>query len=290
MDAIRTDLNDKGYCIIPNVLSENEIDICKQSFHKWLYSIPQYDIISKNVIHNGIYKYYHAGHTWHAWYIRTHPYIQRIFKYLFDCDELIVSFDGCCYISKQDDTKDSCWTHTDQAPSTKGFQCYQGLVSLTNNKERTLVVYEKTHLLHETYFKERGICHTNNWHVIDKSDVEKMEYKKKILHVPAGSLVLWDSRLFHQNQFGKQCSEERMVQYICYLPKSHPNNTSSTKIERLNCFENRLTTTHWPAPLFINRLIPCPNKYPFLEQNDISSCTLQDLSNIDKKSIMKLIL
>ena len=39
-----------------------------------------------------------------------------------------------------------------------------------------MVVYEKTHLLHETYFKERGICHTNNWHVIDKSDVENMEY------------------------------------------------------------------------------------------------------------------
>ena len=32
------------------------------------------------------------------------------------------------------------------------------------------------------------------------------------------------------------------------------------------------------------------NKYPFLEQNDISNCTLQDLSNIDKNSIMKLIL
>ena len=57
--------------------------------------------------------------------------------------------------------------------------------------------------------------------------------------------------------------------------------THLLKIERLNCFEKRLTTTHWPAPLFINRLIPCPNKYPFLEQNDISNYTLQDLSNIE---------
>ena len=68
--------------------------------------------------------------------------------------------------------KDTFWTHTDQAPSSKGVQCYQSFISLTDNEERTLVVYEGSHKHHETYFKDRKIESNKNWHKIDKSFID----------------------------------------------------------------------------------------------------------------------
>ena len=84
------------------------------------------------------------------------PEVQAIYKKMWNCEKLITSFDGCCYIPKDLTKKDNCWTHTDQAPATKGANCYQGFLALTSNKERTLVVYEGSHKLHERYFADCG--------------------------------------------------------------------------------------------------------------------------------------
>ena len=51
------------------------------------------------------------------------------------------------------------------------------------------------------------------------------QIKKVVLNIPAGSLVLWDSRTFHQNQYGKPNSEERIVH-------------DPTKMFFLFCFED----------------------------------------------------
>ena len=59
---------------------------------------------------------------------------------------------------------------------------------------------------------------------IDLEYLYGIKNTRKALKVKAGSLVLWDSRCFHQNQYGNFKSfkpEERIVQYICYLPKNH---------------------------------------------------------------------
>ena len=59
---------------------------------------------------------------------------QDVFKKLWETDELIVSFDGSCYIPKALQKADNIWTHTDQAPAYKGLKCYQGLVTLLIQK------------------------------------------------------------------------------------------------------------------------------------------------------------
>ena len=61
---------------------------------------------------------------------------------------------------------------------------------------------------------------------------------------------------FHQNQFGKPNSEERIVQYLCYLPKNHKKNTGSMIAKRFRYFETRRTTSHWPTPINVNGLQP----------------------------------
>ena len=274
---ISKELNEKGYCIIPNVLSENEINYAKDLFYKWQKTIPNHDKIHNQIDPHGIYKFHNAGHQEHAWYIRTNPKVVEIFKKIWKTDELVVSFDGSCYISKECNKLDNIWTHTDQAPNVKQLQCYQGFVALTSNKERTLVVYEGSHLIHEKYFSERGIVSSKNWQLIEHDYLDSISDKKKELEVPAGALVLWDSRTFHQNRYGMPKSEERIVQYVCYLPKVNKKNSKSQQTKRLKYFEELRTTSHWPYPIKVNSLQP--QTYGNKEREiDYTKLTKPDLS------------
>ena len=245
------DLTEKGYCIIKDVLTPAQIDYAKEMFYDWQKTIPNHDKMHSKIDPHGIYKHHQVGHQRHAWYIRTRPKVQAMYKYLWDTNSLISSFDGCCYIDKGCKKKDNCWTHTDQSSQYEGI-CYQGLVSLTDNKERTLVVYEGSHLYHKTYFKEKNINTNKNWNLIDKDTLKKIEPLKRVLEVPAGSLVIWDSRCFHQNQYGKGGSEERIVQYVCYFPSIHKNNTENMIRKRVKYLKELRTTSHWPCPIKVN--------------------------------------
>lgn len=281
-ESIKTDLQQNGYAIVQNVLSPEEVETAKSMFHSWRQkTVPNF-----NPPH-GIYKYHEVGHQQHAWYIRTNPKVQSVFKSIWDTDELITSFDGSCYIAPECSRKDKHWIHTDQAPDSIGLKCIQGFVSLTDNKERTFVVYEKSHLYHHSYFIEKGIQSKTNWHVIDSQTIENMKDQKRVLHVPAGSLVLWDSRSFHANQYGSSDSkEERIVQYICFLPRNHPHNTNNIKNKRLRYFIEKRTTSHWPAPIYVNskqpQLFGDTSKridYSLLPQPDLSDM-LTSIQNI----------
>ena len=255
---IKDKLKNYGYIVIPDVLNKKEILEVKTEHEKWRKTIPEHNKIHNSIDPHGIYKFHEVGHQRHAWLVRINPKVQEIFAKLWNTttDNLNVSFDGSCYIDKEVKKKDNIWTHTDQAPSKKGLQCYQGFISLTSNKERTLVVYHKSHMIHEKYFKEKGNKSNKNWCKIDLETLQKLDNLKRILQVPAGALVIWDSRTFHQNQYGEPCSEERLVQYVCYLPKTHPKNTKSIQKKRLKYFEERRTTSHWPSPIYVNSKQP----------------------------------
>ena len=253
---IKASLETNGYVIIPNILTPTEIDEYKKLHEQWRTTIPYHDKLHNSIDPHGIYKFHEAGHQRHSWLIRTNTKVQDVFKYLWNCEKLISSFDGSCYISKDTSKVDKLWTHTDQAPNREGLACYQGLVALTSNKERTLVVYENSHLMHHLHFKSKGINNSKNWQLIDKETLGSMSSLKRVLEVPAGALVLWDSRTFHQNQYGAPNSEERVVQYVCYLPDTHKQNTPSMKTKRLKYFYDRRTTSHWPTPISVNGLQP----------------------------------
>ena len=249
-------LKQNGYVVIPNVLNNYEINKATELFKKWKNSINNIDNIHNSIDPHGIFKFHEIGHQEFAWYLRTRPNIINIFKKIWKTDELVVSFDGSCYIPETCKKKDKTWTHTDQAPNSIGLKCYQSFVSLTNNEERTLIVYEKSHLLHEQYFKDRNISHSKNWNLIDIDYLNFIKSTKKTLKVNAGDLVIWDSRTFHQNQYGKINSEERLVQYLCYLPKNVKENNKTQSQKRLKYFNEKRTTSHWPYPLNVNSLQP----------------------------------
>lgn len=326
---ITKQLKDNGYCVIPDILSQDEIEYAKSEFRKWQLTIPDHDRLHIKINPHGIYKYHRVGHTRHAWFIRTRPKVQSVFKDIWKTDELVVSFDGSCYISKDSVFKDKIWTHTDQSCKSSELKCYQAYVSLTDNKERTFRVYEGSHNIHEEYFKERvtplnlKMTEINkslkaendkeerdeelistleeekkviekqikkfhgNWQLIDHDVLKSLEDKKRVLDVKAGSLVLWDSRAFHQNQYGEPNSEERMVQYVCYLPKKHPLNTKNMEKKRLKYFKEQRTTSHWPYPIKVNGL----QTRTYGDDSlliDYDALPLNDLSEFEE-DIMKII-
>lgn len=250
------ELNSKGFVVIENILTDDEVIEAKRLFFEWFDQIVDFYALHKKINPHYIFKFHEVGHQLFAWYIRCNHNIQNIFKQIWKTDDLIVSFDGACYFKQDTKTtsksKSSIWTHTDQAPKQHGRVCVQGFVSLTDNTNNTLVVYEGSHNLFENYFKTRDMENiSSRWNKIDPSYLDEIQDRKRVLRVPKGSLVLWDSRVFHQNQITDE-SEERLVQYVCYLPRNSTENTKANQNKRLLYFNDRRTTSHWPCPVKVN--------------------------------------
>jgi hypothetical protein len=281
-------MESKGYVVIENALTHEEVSIAKDSYMKWLKSDPQ--ILGKHraIDPHGIFKFMEVGHQWHAWYIRTRPGVQKAFQDIWKTKDLVVGFDGSCYIPSDLKARDTLWTHTDQCPNTSDFKCVQGMVALTDNEERSLVVYEKSHLMHKIYMDEYKLKGTKNWIKIEADFLKLIESQKRILKVKAGSLILWDSRTFHQNCVGPPgCREERIVQYVCFLPKNNPGNSKKIQEKRLEYFKERRTTSHWPYPIHVNGKQPQTygDDSRLIEYSTLAKIDLTDLDDEIKKII-----
>ena len=250
MNYHKKHLQENGYTIINNVYNEKEIEEYKYEFFNWYNNTENLKYLH-NVIHvNGIFKHFEVGHQRFAWLARSNPKITNIFKELWNTNELVTSFDGACYYASEYIGEPYYWTHIDQSSRKKGLHCYQSFLSLTNNCQRTLVLYKGSHLLHEEYFERMKIDEPGDWHILDKKYVDELADDKIYLDVSAGDLVIWDSRTFHQNTCGTlNCEEERLIQYLCYLPKNKKENNEKQQNQRHKFFEKRRTTSHWPYPM-----------------------------------------
>lgn len=287
LDCINEELEENGYIIIPNVYSEHEINDYKKLFFDWYTNTLYLEEFHNELSFGGIFKYHNVGHQRFAWLARTNEKIQHIFKTIWNTDELIVSFDGCCYYPNNYEKEETYWTHSDQSSMKKGRHCIQSFLSLTENKERTLVVYEKSHKLHESYFEKYNISNDKDWNIIEEDFIDSIKETKKILHVGAGDLVLWDSRLFHQNTSGSiDCLEERLIQYLCYLPKNHVKNDYENKEKRLICYKDKYSTSHWPCP--IN---PIPKQHYYYSDHGDDSCYIdyEEIHDVPMEDIQEKI-
>lgn len=288
IEKIISNIEEKGFCIITNILDNDEIKFAQEKFFQWYNSTPNLAEQHLKVNPHNIMKYHEAAHQEFAWFIRTNPKVIDVFKKIYNTDELVTSFDGCCYYPKNTKLSTNCWTHTDISPKlSKDMNCIQGFISLTDNKDNSLIIYEGSNKLHSTYFKEKNMeKESNNWQKIDKNYLRKLDHTRLVLNVPAGSLVLWDSRTFHQNIMQNK-NEERLVQYVCYLPKNHKKNTKSMKEKRLLYFNQRRLTSHYPYPIRV--VSKQPNTYGDKSLNiDYSLLKKPDLTKYENK-ILELI-
>ena len=257
-DSNLKELDLYGYTVVKQVLTKEEVEEAVVMFRNWQKTIPNNDFVVKHMNHHGIYKFHEVGHQRHAWFIRTRPTVQEAFKKIWKTDKLIVSFDGCCYMPKDLQREDECWMHCDQGPTKQGRCCVQGMVSLTDNCERTIVMYEGTHRLHEEYCLTRDLIkrQKSDFVIIDSKMREEVLDMgvRRVVEMEAGDMIVWDSRTFHENQMGPvyenpEDAEERITQYVCFFPKDHPDNTQEQQLLRLQCLLENRTTNHYPCPI-----------------------------------------
>jgi len=228
-----------GYAVIP-CLSKDEVQFGLGLFQEWRIRnrVP--------VPPHGVLKHYQVGHTGFAWWCRTRPAVKKVFEEIWGTKDLIVSFDGACYFPKGLTRRNTNWLHVDQEPKNPHFDCVQGFVAFTENSQACLTLVPGSHLKFGDYMKSKNLYHSKPWQKVDFDLSETI-----LVPTKPGDLVIWDSRVFHQNSYG---SEERLVQYLCYLPRMRA--TEKDLAKRQKYYQEKRTTSHWPAPLRVNSLQP----------------------------------
>ncbi|PVD36948.1 hypothetical protein C0Q70_03941 [Pomacea canaliculata] len=135
-DAIMKELNDKGYCVIPDVLTSEECDVYTGKLRDWLSTFgadeapyQQYSIINS----------YRVGHLEPTWEVRLK--VKSVFQTIWQTDKLLSSFDSVAIAeppekkSQEFHTPNTNWFHMDQIAIRVGLHGYQGAVYLEETSE-----------------------------------------------------------------------------------------------------------------------------------------------------------
>ena len=266
---IQNELDQNGFCVIENILSNDKSDKYINDIWNWLSNLnPNINRNDPSTFNDfnwpfnihGIIQHYNIAHQQFVWDIRCEDKVVEVFKNIWNDDNLIVSFDCSCimkpyiYNSEEYEKKENKkWFHTDQSSLKIGRHCIQGFVNLEDayDNDGCLYVIEKSHLYHERLFKEyKNLECRSDWYEIKKDEYEwllSFGLKEKKVNAPKGSLVLFDSRLFHCNSPPNKLQEIprwRYAIYVCMTPKKLLD--EKNKKQRDKAFRNKRTTSHWP--------------------------------------------
>jgi hypothetical protein len=192
-----------------------------------------------------------------------------VFASLWGCpkEELISSMDRACFVPytrlKMNKKAALGWWHLDQAVAGRRgtLECVQGFVTLNDigPGEVALTVLEGAHKHHARFFSEHLADErlgkiTKDWVKFIPTEKDKEWYlaqegvRETRVHAPAGSLVLWESRLPHHamppENPAARSQIDRYVIYTCMVPRSWARLTILKR--RIAAFERGRATSHWP--------------------------------------------
>jgi hypothetical protein len=214
-----------------------------------------------------------VGQSDFLWFCRGLDNVQKIFRTIWNVDDLITSFDGFGFhrAFEYDEywkTSTSAWFHTDQNGLTHPEKlCVQGFLNFFESgvDDGGLVVVPGSHLLFNHVFNARP-------HLLNKGDFISVSSDESLWNgeiktaglspikvcCGPGDFVLWDSRTIHCNSpastlrpiptDGTILPPRRVVAYICMTPASRLND--HLRGIRKQAFYNGDTTSHWPEKEF----------------------------------------
>jgi hypothetical protein len=269
LDTVHSTLDKFGVAVIPGILSEKECiqyrtDIWKSVNHIY----PEFNIEDQTTwkkfynllpLHSMLIQHYSIGHIQPVWDIRTHDNVVKVFKTLHKTDDLLISYDGISIGLPPEKTgrgwyRGNDWMHTDQSPLNPTW-CIQGLVNLypVLKNDSTLTICEGSHKYHQEFLKSIGKGdEKDDWIKLtpDEKALLVKKHKQFCVEAPIGSMILWDSRTFHQGIEPQPRVKEnfRMVVYTCLRPKSQFDKRTLTKREK--AFKELRLTNHWGTHLF----------------------------------------
>lgn len=243
-------LEDHGWVSveIPD-LTEDDVLVIRTEFFRWLKSC------SKNFDENDFSTWTKdnlpvtndqqiymlkswIGHEEFFWGLREKCY--PIFCKLWKTKDLLTSFDGGSIAKPREYVP---WFHTDQLD--KSHPCIQGMVNLFDSKENDggLIFLEKSHLLFDEYVKDHP-KEMERWSLADLKWKQFQSVRAIKPCVKAGTILLWDSRLFHCGSppVPEKFENPRLCLYISMVPK-HGCDEKSLETRRM-VFEKKQMTGH----------------------------------------------
>lgn len=276
---ISKELKENGYAVVENVLSRDEIEQARDLFWEWL------DSLGTGIIRDdsstwkndnwpgdirGFLGTNRISQSKFVWHLRSKGQIKDIFAKIWGTNDLLCSMDYViCWRPwwLQDEEN---WDpeveglHVDQNPvSKRGFHCVQGMLNLYDVTEETggLEIVPRSHTdeiqdyLANYYGKNRG-----DWCPFPKADKKYYNHiqnnEAKLITVPAGSFILWDSRLIHAGKVGsgKELNEEddkdtyiseltRLSVPICMMPREKVSDR--VQKQRAMAFFEGKVMSHW---------------------------------------------
>ncbi|CAF3746185.1 unnamed protein product [Rotaria sp. Silwood1] len=274
-------LNEHGYTVFTDILSQEEIKTNKDLLWNFFENIPGCHIRRNDpetwssfwpgFPTSGVVNNCGIGQSDFMWNIRSNRKVKRVFTRIWNTNELLVSFDGCgVFRNWHYDPKwktNGGWYHVDQNPIEKPDRCcVQGLVSLMKQNETTggLIIIPNTHLrFAELNDIPRGrgdfIRIPHNHRILDGDQAIA-----KLVQCQAGDLVLWDSRLVQcnapafvteQQNEGEPVDFLRIVAYVSMSPTTFVQKYTLDEFrkQRKSIVENNITLTHWSTELFQTR-------------------------------------
>ncbi|KAL5009711.1 hypothetical protein ScPMuIL_012016 [Solemya velum] len=258
-DAIWKELREKGYTTLPGLLSEAECDEYISQYKQWLeqFGPDEWPSNARSIIQD-----YKIGHFRPSWCARLKA--KKVFSCLWGTEKLLTSVDGVA-IAEPAETgvggfakHDQNWFHLDQSGQRTGLHCVQGAVYLEEATETDYCfrVIEGTHTLHKQFFArfsnklKRG-KHSDFLRLNEKECKWYQDQGCKVVKVPCpkGGMLLWDSRLVHDNaqpEFKRPHTDRwRFVVFVCMAPAQWANQEDIGKKHK--CYKEMLMTSHWPG-------------------------------------------
>ncbi len=213
-----------------------------------------------------------------------------VFAEIWGCgpEDLLCSFDstsmGIVHLAEPKQTGFECgnvWLHVDQSPTRPDFECVQSWITGENVEagDATLRVMPGTHLKMREFAEQFGITERADWYKLSPEErawFAEQGHEDVRIMAPAGSLVLWDSRLVHSGAAPLREApnpKPRNVVYICMQPRhvtvrGMDQGTEKRKLTKaeMRALETTLKkrraifdptnesrfmrmTTHWPRPV-----------------------------------------
>lgn len=271
-------LDEHGYCVLAGLAGDADIQRAHDLLWAFLEAAPGTPVRRddpatwdgpdwKPSASNGLLGGGGFGQSDFAWHTRLLPGVRKAFSKIWNCDDLIVSFDGGNVFRpwqrKPEWRTEGSWWHIDQNAfpdqcrqrPVEGRSCVQGFVSHTRATATTggLCVVPGSHKSHI------GVCeracssklpgHFVPVHAADPA----LQAGTKLVCAKAGDLVLWDSRCIHCNTPGvagglksDQAHSEllRVVAYICMTPAAWAS--QEVLLRRRRGFLENASASHLP--------------------------------------------
>jgi len=278
LEDARAMLDAYGVAVIENVLTKEECtnivstlwDNLEYASSKWEIPINREDqstwsMDNFSVMHGMLSQHHSIGHWQAAWDIRQNESVVEVFSTIWDCEpeDLVSSFDGVSISLPPEITgkgwyrKNSLWLHCDTSfyysEDYEPEHCVQGWVTpiRVSKGDATLAFLRGSHKYHRQFSEKYGITEKADWYKLSEEQVSTYvtEYECPLERItcPAGSIVLWDSKLIHCGQQpikGRSRPNYRFCFYVCQMPRDRATEAQLRK--KRKAFEELRLTTHNP--------------------------------------------